>query len=50
MAMSGAFFLTSTVTLEVLFDVAPLRISLKQEALSCTLTVYGYSVYWRKIM
>ncbi|XP_062704816.1 uncharacterized protein LOC134287172 [Aedes albopictus] len=36
MAMSGAFFSTPTAALEVLFDVAPLHIHLKQEALSCT--------------
>ena len=36
MAMSGAFSSTPTAALEVLFDVAPLHIHLKQEALSCT--------------
>lgn len=36
MAMSGAFSSTPTAALVVLFDVAPLHIHLKQEALSCT--------------
>ncbi|XP_062707608.1 uncharacterized protein LOC134288024 [Aedes albopictus] len=36
MAMSGAFSSTPTAALEVLFDVVPLHIHLKQEALSCT--------------
>lgn len=36
MAMSGAFSTTPTAALEALFDVAPLHIYLKQEALSCS--------------
>ncbi|XP_062533798.1 uncharacterized protein LOC134202829 [Armigeres subalbatus] len=44
MAMTGAFSSTPTAALEVLLDVVPLHIHLKQEALSCTyrLWVLGF--------